>query len=181
MRTLLALILLLSFAATASAKEIAAVQLCGAHACRAVAGGGLDVFTEAGAVAPAPSRAEPWYTLRVTIRPEAGEKMKPFTLRNAYVPGSQLLRVRDEAGTYTWYRMEPAAVRRLGALAATVDPRPAAALRGWEPAPGAPRPAAADAGGATWRWPALGAVCALLAVAAIALARRRRGPRPAAA
>src|SRR3954451_11609692 len=85
--------------ATAAAKEISKVEVCGAHhRCAAVEGDQDTRMLAASSGIPGepPPPASPWYQVRVTVSPAPGEDMEPFTFRYAWVPSAGLTRGRAE-------------------------------------------------------------------------------------
>jgi hypothetical protein len=175
--------------AVAAAKEIKAVQLCGASQCftfdRGNSGGKLGLFAQTGPPAAAPRRAAPWYRLRTRI---GGRGMKPVVSTSDYVPSLGVIRVNDEGGGgYGWYEVNDDVRPVLRNVAARLAPRPPATLHVTDIAPGvpAPTPAARTAAAikpresGTWnRWLIAPGVagCALLLAARGARRRRAEGP-----
>jgi hypothetical protein len=167
----------------AAAKEVQAVQLCGASQCfrfdRANAGDKLRLFAEAGPPATAPRSAAPWYALRTRI---GGRGMEPVVFTNAYVPSAGLIRTDDEGGGgYAWYQVGRDLRPVLLHTAARLAPRSAASLHVSDLAPGVPAPTAGPArrapreSGAGSAWViALAAAAAASAALVIARARRAR-------
>jgi hypothetical protein len=144
MRLLPVLIIVASLVAApaAFAKEVQAVQVCGATQCftfdRGNSGNKLQLFADVGAPASAPRRAAGWYRLRTRI---GGEGMKPVVFTNAYVPSLGLIRVNDEGGGgYAWYAVNDEIAPVLRSTAGRLAPRPAASLRVNDIAPGVPGP-----------------------------------------
>jgi len=166
---LAALAVLLGPAATASAKEIAAVKACGADGCRDVTALATYAALDGGAPTTAPERGAPFFRLEVTVR--AGEQRDTWT--NLYVPAAQKLRADDG----TWMNPASTTLNELDRLVRGVAPLPAAGLGLPTAAPApAPAPAAPASGGGppavVW---ALIAAGLLGLLAAWPLVLRRRG------
>jgi hypothetical protein len=173
----------LAAAPAAQAKEVQAVQVCGAADCftfdRGNARGKLMLLAELGPSAAAPARAAGWYRLRTRI---GGHGMKPVVFTSAYLPGAGLVRVDDEGGGYGWYRVNADVRPVLRNVASRLAPRPAATLHVSDIAPGIgpahPTPTAAARepreSGAGSAWLAvLVAVAAGSAALLVVRARRR--------
>jgi hypothetical protein len=175
------------------AKQVSKVEICGASGCATLPRdrAHLDAFMNGGVPADPPPRAAAWYSIRYTISPGDGEDIKPFTFRNAYVPGANRLRERDEGGAFAWFEPSRAFVREVRAVMRRVTAYPASRLRGLDanaleprvievaPPPGRP-PAARATGDAStpWGWIAIAASAAAVLLAALAArGRRRRAPR----
>src|SRR5690349_14236955 len=169
----------LAAAAPAQAKEVQAVQVCGATECftfdRGNAGGKLALLAELGPAAAAPARATGWYRLRTRI---GGHGMKPVVFTNAYVPGGDLLRVNDEGGGgYGWYAVNADVRPVLRNVAARLAPLPAASLHVSDIAPGVPGPTATPArreSGAGSAWPVVLLLVAAGSGALLVVRARRR-------
>jgi hypothetical protein len=164
----------------AFAKEVQAVQVCGAEKCftfdRGNSGDKLQLFADVGARAGAPRRADGWYRLRTRI---GGEGMKPVVFTNAYVPSLGLIRVNDEGGGgYAWYAVNAEIAPVLRNAAGRLAPRSAASLHVNDIAPGVPGPTAtaapprrdSGAGGGWWVIAAAGGAALL---AGVLVVRRR--------
>jgi hypothetical protein len=172
-----AIVATLAVAPAAQAKEVQAVQICGASDCmtfdRGNAGGKLALLAELGVRAQAPARAAGWYRVRTRI---GGHGMKPVVFTSAYVPSLDELRVNDEGGGgYAWYEVNADVRPVLRNVAARLAPRPAASLHVTDMAPGVPAPSPApDAreSGAGSAW--LIALLAALAGSAVLLGVRAR-------
>jgi hypothetical protein len=160
-----AIVATLAVAPAAQAKEVQAVQICGASDCltfdRGNAGGKLALLAELGGRAEAPARATGWYRVRTRI---GGHGMKPVVFTSAYVPSVDEIRVDDEGGGYGWYAVNADVRPVLRSVAARLAARPAASLHVNDIAPGVPAPSATPAvreSGAGSAW-----LIALLAVVA---------------
>src|SRR4051812_23931025 len=152
--------------ASAAAKEISQVQVCGADRCASVVGDQDTRMLAASSGIPGepPPPAAPWYRVRVTVSGAPGEDMKPFSFKYAWVPSAGLLRVRDDNGRWAWSEAAPNTTRVLERTAQGLAAHPASTLRGLHvtPAPTVTRIAPPSAraragGGAPWGWIALGA------------------------
>jgi opacity protein-like surface antigen len=180
-RKILVVTVLASLAAApaAQAKEVQAVQVCGATDCftfdRGNAGGKLELLAELGPAAEAPPQAAGWYRLRTRI---GGHGMKPVAFTNAYVPSANLIRVDDEGGGgYAWYEVNADVRPVLRNVASRLAPRPAASLRVSDIAPGVPGPtatAAARESGAGSAWLVVLLAAAAGSAALLAVRARRR-------
>jgi hypothetical protein len=182
----LGLVLSLALASDAAAKEVVAAKVCGPEDCRETHDRNtLTVFTEGGAPTDPPSHGSAWYSVRVTIEVEDGNR-DSFPM--AVLPGAGLMRGGDATEGYTWFHLTPAGMRRYRALTHQLAPFPAAKLRGVGPPKvrvdevvlGPQQPAASGGGASPLPW--IGGGVALLA-AGLALLLRRRGrglrwPRP---
>ena len=165
--------------AAASAKGVASAELCGAGACHPVATGAVRAAFERFTPAPAPSRAEPFLTLRVRARVSAGRIAVVAT--SAWLPRANLVRA---AGERAWTRPAPVLVRALRRAARGLRAHAPARLGYVSDAPPATRVvevfAPADRARARERRPApllfaAAAAAAALAVAAAAAAVAHRG------
>lgn len=173
----------LAAAPAAQAKEVQAVQVCGATDCftfdRGNAGGKLALLAELGPAAQTPTRATGWYRLRTRI---GGHGMKPVVFTNQYVPSGDLIRVNDEGGGgYAWYAVNAEVRPALRNVAARLAPLPAASLHVSDIAPGVPGPTATPAAaqepresGAGSAWPAVLLGLAAGAAALLVVRTRRR-------
>jgi hypothetical protein len=182
-RKILAVTILASLVAApaAQAKEVQAVQVCGAADCftfdRGNARGKLQLLAELGPAAEAPARAAGWYRLRTRI---GGHGMKPVVFTNAYVPSANLIRVDDEGGGYGWYEVNADMRPVLRNVAARLAARPAASLHVNDIAPGVPGPTATPAAkepresgaGSAWLFVVLAVAAGSAALLAV---RARRG------
>jgi hypothetical protein len=131
---LLPLVLVLPLPATAGAKEVGSLALCGTDGCHGVNGSKAKQGFENGATeAQSPARAEPFLELRVRIRAHEGERIPGFSLR--YLPTAGLLRSTDERGYAAWTRPAPALAAALKRAARGLRPKPAALLGSLRAAP----------------------------------------------
>jgi len=169
-------------APAAQAKEVQAVQVCGASDCftfdRGNSGGKLMLLGQLGSRAAAPARVAAWYRLRTRI---GGHGMKPVVFSSEYVPSANLIRVNDVGGGgYAWYRVNDDARPVLRSVAGRMAPRPGASLHVTDIAPGVPGPTATPAAqepresGAGSAWLVV-VVAVALGSAALLVVRARRG------
>ena len=180
-----ALLLCLTVAAPAEAKEVLSAKVCGANGCetsrdRALIAG----LAEGGGPVDAPKAAAPFFRVRLTIGEENGKVMDRFWTH--FMPKGELIRGSDG----TWM---PAVDAYTGALKKIVNPsmeaypasRLAKLLAGDRPVPTSPAqvsrvveppqsPPAADGGGITAATIALLGAGALAVAALVLLAVRRR-------
>jgi hypothetical protein len=182
MRVLPVLIIAASFAAApaAFAKEVQAVQVCGATKCftfdRGNSGDKLQDLADTGAAVGAPRRAAGWYVLRTRI---GGEGMKPVVWTSAYVPSLGLVRIDDQGGGgYRWHAVYGEIAPVLRNAANRLVPRPAASLRVDDIAPGVPGPGPAAAplrrdSGAGGGWWVLAVAGGAALIAGLLVVRRR--------
>ena len=186
--TILAAATAAALPATADAKGIAALTVCGANGChpvdRAAVRAGFEAFRRAGA----PRGAEPFFTIRARARVSSGQVVEVFSLD--WLPRAGLTRPYAER---TWTRPAPVLAAALRRAARGLAPHPAAepgrsATARPSPASSrlyAPAETAGDADGTpqgTDRTAPIAILAAaLLAVAALTARRRTRRGRPPAA
>jgi hypothetical protein len=119
--TILAAAATAALPATAEAKGVAALTVCGANGChpvdRAAARAGFDDFRRAGA----PRRAEPFFTIRAKVRVSSGEVVEVFSLE--WLPRAGLTRPYAER---TWTRPAPVLTAALRRAARGLAPHAAA-------------------------------------------------------
>jgi hypothetical protein len=185
--TILAAATAAALPATADAKGIAALTVCGANGChpvdRAVVRAGFEAFRRAGA----PRSTEPFFTIRAKARVSSGAVVEVFSLD--WLPRAGLTRPYAER---TWTRPAPVLATALRRAARGLAPHPAAELGSVSDGPPGARVVVVDAPAETAndaeRTPhGTGAVApvAILAAAVLAAAvltarrRARRGRRPA--
>ena len=174
-----ALVLSLAFASDASAKKVVAAKVCGPDECAETHDRNtLTVFTEGGAPTDPPAQGSPWYSVRVTVEVEDGQR---DTFPMAVLPRAGLMRGGDGAGGFSWFHLTPASARRYLALVDQIAPFPAGKLRGTGPPKvrvdevvRPPHEPTASGGGAS-PLPWVGGGLALLA-GGLGLVLRRRGP-----
>jgi hypothetical protein len=165
----------LALPGAAAAKEIVAVEACGAGGCEDVTAITSHAALDGGGRASPPGAAAPFFRIEVTIR--GGEELAGWTF--LYVPSAQKVQMDDG----TWANPTTASLRALDRIVKGRTPLPASRLAlpstpGEAPAP--PPPAASDSGGvpaAAWAFGIAGA--AALLASGLIVVHRRRGPRTA--
>jgi hypothetical protein len=173
----------LALPTAASAKEVAALTLCGTDGCQEItAHAALRGFMDGGYETLAPKQAGPFFTVKATMR-AAGKDAGGWTVQ--YLRAANLIRAEAEYGKHVWTRPPGATAQALRNAALGLQPYPAEKLGPVrEPPPVAvedpparvSRPAsgggsshlALAGGGAT-------AAIALLAGGFVARSRRHRG------
>ncbi len=168
--------------ATASAKEVGALTLCGPDGCqRITARAPLRGFMNGGYETLGPRRPAPFFRLKVTMRYQ-GQDAGGWTV--AYLPADNLIRAQAEYGKRVWTRPAASTARALRRAARGLQPYPAAQLGPVrEPPPvaveGPPARASHPASGGGSSHVALaggGATAAIALLAGGLVARRRRCP-----
>jgi hypothetical protein len=166
----------------ASAKEVAALTLCGTDGCQKItAHAALQGFMDGGYETLAPDRAAPFFTVKATMR-AAGKDAGGWTVQ--YLRAANLIRADADYGKHVWTRPAGATARALRKAAHGLQPYPAEELgpvrepppvavedppaRVSRPASGGGSSHVALAGG--------GATAALVLLAGGLVARRRRHP-----
>ena len=180
--TILAAATAAALPATADAKGIAALTVCGANGChpvdRAVVRAGFEAFRRAGA----PRSTEPFFTIRAKARVSSGAVVEVFSLD--WLPRAGLTRPYAER---TWTRPAPVLATALRRAARGLAPHPAAELGSVSDGPPVARVVevyapAANAGDGAPEGARTTAPIAILAAAAligaVALTHRRRRTRP---
>jgi hypothetical protein len=174
-----ALLLPLTLATGAAAKEIVGAKVCGASDCRQVKDErALAAFHEGGPPTDPPDEASPWYRAEVTGKADR----ERFTFAITLVPDAGL--IRDEAGG--WAPVSDAAVAQFRRVTRTLEPFPAVKLDGLHAKlpearvdqvfnPAADSSPASDGGAAAWPW-IVGAAALLAGLAWLLVSRLRRGP-----
>ena len=163
-------------AATASAKEIASVKVCGADGCTDVTEQATMAIADGGPPTSRPDEATPFYRVKIAVEGEQGESVPGWSF--LWVPAAQKIGLEDE----TWANPPSTTIDELEAVTRRIDPLPASELV----LPAVPEPKeivapaeapAGDGGLPALVWALLAAgglgLAALLArAAAIALGRR---------
>jgi hypothetical protein len=168
-------------AATAAAKEIASVKVCGAGGCHDVTDRATMAVADGGPPAAWPDQKTPFYRVRIAVKGEKGETVPGWTF--LWVPAAQKVKFEDE----TWGNPPSATMDELNELTRGIEPLPAAKLTlpaaaqptgGVAPAERGPAPAQ-DGGLPTIAWVLLAAgalgLLALLARGAAGAPGRRGG------
>jgi hypothetical protein len=126
MRTPLVLLALaaaaLGPAATASAKEIASVKVCGADGCTDVTDRATMAIADGGPPTSWPDEATPFYRVEIAVKGEQGETVPGWTF--LWVPAAQKVKFEDE----TWANPPSTTMDELQALTRELEPLPASKL-----------------------------------------------------
>jgi hypothetical protein len=174
----LAVLAALALPTAASAKEIAALTLCGTDGCQKItAHAALRGFMDGGYETLGPKQASPFFTVKATMR-AAGEDAGGWTVQ--YLRAANLIRAEAENGKHVWTRPAGTTAQALRDAARGLQPYPAEKLGPVrEPPPVAvedpPARVAASGGGST---PVAlaggGATAAIVLLAGGLVARSRR-------
>jgi hypothetical protein len=166
-------------AATAAAKEIASVKVCGADGCQDVTDRTSMAITDGGPPTAWPNEKTPFYRVKISVKGEDGQVVPGWTFR--WIPAAQKVQFEDG----TWGNPPSTAMDELTRVTRGVAPLPASKLRLPEPvkatevvAPHKAQPPAEDGLPAiVWVFLAAGAagLLALLARGAAGLLGRRGG------
>ena len=191
MRTTLVLLAIaaaaLGPAATASAKEISKVTVCGADGCQDVTDRATMAVTDGGPPTAWPDEKSPFYRVKISVTGEDGETVPGWTF--LWVPAAQKVKFEDE----TWGNPPSTTIDELTALTRRIEPLPASKLvlpapakpaEVLSPADAKPAPARDSADGLptiVWVFLVTGALglAALLARGAASAIGRRGGSAPA--
>jgi len=189
MRTPLALLAVAAAAigpaATASAKEIDTIKICGADGCQDVTDRATMAVTDGGPSTAWPDEATPFYRVKITVKVPEGETVPGWSF--LWVPAAEMIAQEDG----TWTNPPSTTVDELELLTRGIEPLPASKLGLPAPAPdetpeGASVPATPpDDGGspptAVWVLVAAGGLglIALFARATVSALGRRGGSAPA--
>jgi hypothetical protein len=185
MRRTIVLAALAAFAlpTAASAKEVAALTLCGTDGCQKItAHAALRGFMDGGYETLGPKHAAPFFTVKATMR-AAGEDAGGWTVE--YLRAANLIRAEADYGKHVWTRPAGTTAKALRQAARGLQPYPAQKLGPVrEPPPvavedppaRAPRPA--SGGGSSRLGVAGGGAGAAFVLVAGALFARRRRQRP---
>ncbi|HEY0361287.1 MAG TPA: hypothetical protein VGC83_03340 [Solirubrobacteraceae bacterium] len=172
----------LALPTTASAKEVAALTLCGTDGCQKItAHAALKGFMDGGYETLAPEQAAPFFTVKVAMR-HAGDDAGGWTVQ--YLRAANVIRADADYGKQVWTRPAGATAQALREAARGLQPYPAEKLgpvrepppvavedptaRVSRPASGGGSSHVALAGG--------GATAAIALLAGGLVARRRRHP-----
>ena len=187
MRTPLALIVIAAVAlgpaaATAVAKEIASVKVCGADGCQDVTDRTTMAITDGGPPTAWPDEQTPFYRVKIAVKGEDGQKVPGWSFQ--WVPAAQKIQFEDG----TWGNPPSSTMDELIKVTRGVEPLPAsklvlptAATADETVAPARSAPPAHDDGGGlpaiVWVFVAAGALglLALTARGAASLFGRRGG------
>ena len=172
-------------AATAAAKEIASVKVCGADGCTDVTDRTSMAIADGGPPTAWPDATTPFYRVKIAVKGEDGQKVPGWSFQ--WVPAAQKVQFEDG----TWGNPPSTTMDELERVTRGIEPLPASKLAlpddvvvDQTVAPAQPAPAAAHDDGMpaiVWVFLAAGALglAALLARAAAGLIGRRGGSAPA--
>jgi hypothetical protein len=176
-------------AATAAAKEIATVKVCGVGGCQDRTDQATMAVTDGGPPTAWPDERSPFYRVKISVKGEDGETVPGWTF--LWVPAAQKVKFEDG----TWGNPPSTTIDELTALTRKIEPLPASKLvlptpaeptEVIAPADDKPAPARDSADGLrlpTFVWVLLvtGALglAALLARGAASVLGRRGGSAPA--
>ena len=165
-------------AATASAKEISKVTVCGADGCQDKTDQATMAVTDGGPPTAWPDDKTPFYRVKISVKGPEGEHVPGWSF--VWVPAAQVIKQEDG----TWSNPPSTTVDELNALTRKIEPLPASKLALPEPvepaeivAPAQAPASPGDDGLPTAVWVfivvgALGLAAALARGAASALGRR---------
>lgn len=123
---LLAVLAVLALPTAASAKEVAALTLCGTDGCQKItAHAALRGFMDGGYETLAPKQPGPFFTVRATMR-NAGENAGGWTVQ--YLRAANLVRAEAEYGKHVWTRPAGTTAQALRDAARGLQPYPAEKL-----------------------------------------------------
>jgi hypothetical protein len=116
----------LALPTAASAKEVAALTLCGTDGCQKItAHAALRGFMDGGYETLAPKQAGPFFTVKATMR-AAGKDAGGWTVQ--YLRAANLIRAEAEYGKHVWTRPPGATAQALRNAALGLQPYPAEKL-----------------------------------------------------
>ena len=122
----LAVLAALALPAAASAKELAALTLCGTDGCQKItAHAALRGFMDGGYETLGPKHASPFFTVKATMR-AAGEDAGGWKVQ--YLRAANLIRAEAEHGKHVWTRPAGATAQALRDAAQGLQPYPAEKL-----------------------------------------------------
>jgi hypothetical protein len=122
----LAVLAALALPTAASAKEIAALTLCGTDGCQKItAHAALRGFMDGGYETLGPNQASPFFTVKATMR-AAGEDAGGWTVQ--YLRAANLIRAEAENGKHVWTRPAGTTAQALRDAARGLQPYPAEKL-----------------------------------------------------
>ena len=166
-------------AATAAAKEIASVKVCGADGCHDVTDRTTMAITDGGPPTAWPDEKTPFYRVKISVKGEDGQIVPGWSFR--WIPAAQKVQFEDG----TWGNPPSSAMDELNAATRGVAPLPASKLMLPDPVKPAeivtpakaPPPADRGLPAIAWVFLAAGAagLLALLARGAAGLLGRRGG------
>jgi hypothetical protein len=174
----LVLVLTLSVAGGAVAKELEAAKVCGASDCRRITEHGSLMALMRGGHSTDPPAAAPFFRVELTMRGD-GERA---TFPVAIVPRAGALRDGTARDGFRWFRVSPRVAREYRRMTRGLEPIPAARLAGLTPPkarvdevvlpPEEPEPTASSLA-----WPWILSALAGAAVLLVAVGRLRRHHR----
>jgi hypothetical protein len=172
----------LALPTAASAKEVAALTVCGTDGCQKItAHGALQGFMDGGYETLAPKQAAPFFSVKVAMR-HAGDDAGGWTVQ--YLRAANMIRAEAEYGKHVWTRLAGTTAQALRKAARGLQPYPAEQLGPVrEPPPVAvedpparvSRPAAGG-GSSDVALAGGGATAAIVLLAGGLVVRRRRHP-----
>jgi hypothetical protein len=122
----LAALAALALPTAASAKEVAALTLCGTDGCHKITShAALRGFMDGGYETLAPKQASPFFTVKATMR-HAGEHAGGWTVQ--YLRATNLIRAEAEYGKHVWTRPAGTTAQALRDAARGLQPYPAEKL-----------------------------------------------------
>jgi hypothetical protein len=122
----LAVLAALALPTAASAKEIAALTLCGTDGCQKItAHAALEGFMNGGYETLGPKQAAPFYSVKVAMR-HAGEPAGGWTVQ--YLRAANLIHADADSGKHVWTRPAGTTARALRKAARGLEPYPAEKL-----------------------------------------------------
>jgi hypothetical protein len=179
----LTMVLSLTLAAQATAKEVVAAKVCGASDCREVKDQkSLMALHEGGPPTDPPRKASAFYRAELTIK---GDGHDNITFEVLLVPRAGMVRGANDDGTFYWMPVSDAAVRQFRRITRGLEPIAAEKLDGLGPVelPQArvdevvviPEDSSAVASGEAPVWPWIAGGLAVLIILGLALTWRGRG------
>jgi hypothetical protein len=116
----------LALPTAASAKEVAALTLCGSDGCQKItAHAALQGFMDGGYETLGPDQAAPFFTVKVAMR-HAGDHAGGWTVQ--YLPTANVIRADADYGKQVWTRPAGATAQALRTAAHGLQPYPAEKL-----------------------------------------------------
>jgi hypothetical protein len=172
----------LALPSAASAKEVAALTVCGSDGCQKItAHAALEGFMDGGYETLAPKQAAPFFSVKVAMR-HAGEDAGGWTVQ--YLRAANMIRAEAEYGKHVWTRPAGTTAQALRKAARGLQPYPAEQLGpvrepppvAVEDPPARVSRAAAGGGSSHVALAGGGATAAIVLLAGGLAVRRRRHP-----
>jgi hypothetical protein len=172
----------LALPSAASAKEVAALTVCGSDGCQKItAHAALEGFMDGGYETLAPKQAAPFFSVKVAMR-HAGEDAGGWTVQ--YLRAANMIRAEAEYGKHVWTRPAGTTAQALRKAARGLQPYPAEKLGpvrepppvAVEDPPARVSRAAAGGGSSHVALAGGGATAAIVLLAGGLAVRRRRHP-----